>query len=307
MKIYYSDTFELPLPENHRFPMAKYRLLRERIQASTEFKRCELLLPPEASDEQLALVHLPEYVNRVTHGRLTDLEIKRIGFPWSPKMVIRSRRSVGASIAACQSALHDGAGVNLAGGTHHAFPDAGQGFCVFNDTVVAARVAQRAGWIQRAMFVDCDVHQGNGTSAVAKQDPTLFSFSIHCETNYPFRKTAGDSDIALPKGTDDATYLRHLDHGFNQALDRFQPDVIFYLAGADPYHGDRLGQFNLTKQGLQARDQFVFDTCRQHGLPVAISMAGGYAPNIADIVDIHFQTVDLARRCFVKPAPSPTP
>ena len=199
MKIFYSDTFELPLPPKHRFPMAKYRLLRERIAESADFADSQLLVPAGATDEELATVHDPDYIQSVRRGTLTDLEIRRIGFPWSTGLMERSRRSVGASIEAGRAALDCGVSVNLAGGTHHAFPDAGQGYCVFNDATVAARVLQTEGLIEKALFVDLDVHQGNGTACVARDDEHLFAFSIHCEKNFPFRKEVSDLDVALPR------------------------------------------------------------------------------------------------------------
>ncbi len=294
MKIYYSDTFELPLPEKHRFPMAKYRLLRERVASSGRFDNCDLLVPAPATDEQLTLVHCGAYLDRVINGNLTDVEIRRIGFPWSPQLVERSRRSVGASIAAGFSALDDGVSINLAGGTHHAFPDAGQGYCVFNDTVVAARTLQSHKKIERALFIDCDVHQGNGTAAITEHDPSLFSFSIHCEKNFPFRKHNSDVDVALAVGADDRQYLSSLESALVQIPQMFDSDIVFYVSGADAYHGDRLGHLQLTKQGLLDRDRIVFDFCRCQQLPVAVSMAGGYATNVEDVVDIHFETVGAA-------------
>ncbi len=293
MKVFYSDTFELPLPENHRFPMAKYRLLRERI-AELQLVDLQLLIPDPATDAQLALVHHAEYLQRATEGELTELEIRRIGFPWSPQMVERSRRSVGASIAAGRAALDEGVGVNLAGGTHHAFPDAGQGYCVFNDAAVAARQLQREGRAQQVLFIDLDVHQGNGTAAIARSDPTLFSFSMHCEKNFPFRKESGDLDIPLPAGAGDDRFLETLEQTLQRMPRTFQPDLVFYLAGADPYAGDRLGQLALSKTGLRQRDGLVFDYCRSESLPCAVAMSGGYAPQIDDIVDIHFATVMAA-------------
>lgn len=294
MKIFYSDTFELPLPEKHRFPMAKYRLLRHRIAQSPEFRDAQLLVPNGATDEQLALVHEPDYINRVILGQLSDLEIRRIGFPWSSHLMERSRRSVGASIQAAEQAIHESVSVNLAGGTHHAFPDAGQGYCVFNDAVVAARVLQSTGKADQVLFLDLDVHQGNGTAAITSTDPTLFSFSMHCEKNFPFRKATSDLDIPLPTGAQDQEFLEALKKGLSEIQDRFQPDFVFYLAGADPFSGDRLGQLNVSKAGLKSRDEIVFDYCRNHRLPLAVAMAGGYAPDVEDIVDIHFETVRQA-------------
>lgn len=296
MRIWYSDTFELPLPENHRFPMAKYRLLRERVAGAAVEHGFRLLIPEAASDQQLLRVHHADYLSRVVQGELSSLEVRRIGFPWSPAMVERSRRSVGASIAASRAALQDGVAVNLAGGTHHAFPDAGQGYCVFNDVAVAARDLQSRGLARRILFVDLDVHQGNGTAAIAAPDSGLFAFSIHCEENFPFRKTPGDLDISLPAGAGDEAYLQALDSGLEQIRQRFDPDVVFYLAGADPFAGDRLGRLELGKPGLVRRDEQVLQFCAALSVPCVVVMAGGYAPDIADIVDIHFHTVLAAAR-----------
>ncbi len=300
MDLFYSDTFELPLPAGHRFPMAKYRRLRERVAESGLLERNRLLIPVAATREELERVHDPEYVRRVFQGELDEREIRRIGFPWSARMVERSCRSSGASIAAARAALRDGIGINLAGGTHHAMPDSGGGYCVFNDVCVAARAVQ-AGWeggprVRKVLFVDLDVHQGNGTAAVARGDATLFAFSVHCNRNYPFRKTAGDLDIELEPGTGDEEYLAAVERGLDQILAVFQPDLAFYLAGADPWSGDRLGQFALSKEGLRQRDELVLDWLLGCGIPVSVAMAGGYAPNVEDIVDIHLQTIVEADR-----------
>ncbi|MFK7766089.1 MAG: histone deacetylase [Mariniblastus sp.] len=300
MKLFYSDTFELPLPDNHRFPMAKYTLLRERIKDDPLGETCELHLPPAATDEQIQLVHAAAYVQAIKSGQLSALQIRRIGFPWSPKMVERSRRSTGASIAAARAAYNDGIAANLAGGTHHAFADNGQGYCVFNDACVAAKVLQTEGLAKNTLVIDCDVHQGNGTAGIAKGDPSLFSFSVHCEKNYPFQKTDGDFDIALPAGSTDEYYLAQLKHGLDQVFRQFKADFVFYLAGADPFEGDRLGLLSLTKEGLRRRDQLVIDYCRDLEIPMALSMAGGYAPNIDDIVDIHFSTINIASQRFLR-------
>lgn len=296
MKLFYSDIFELPLPEGHRFPMSKYTLLRERIANDLVQHGASLEVAPSATDPQILLVHTREYLDRVKYGSLSQLEQRRIGFPWSLKMVERSRRSTGASIAAARAALQDGIAFNLAGGTHHAFADRGQGFCVFNDVCVAARVLRKEGLANRAMVIDCDVHQGNGTASIANDDPQLFAFSMQCESNFPFRKTNGDLDINLKAETGDEEYLASMSSGIEEALSRFQPDLVFYLAGADPYIGDRLGQLSLSKDGLIRRDRRLFEICHQNGLPVAVSMAGGYANDVNDIVDIHYATVETALR-----------
>lgn len=294
MDLYYSDIFELPLPPGHRFPMAKYRLLRERLATAPWAEHFRFLIPAAATDDQLALAHSTEYIRRATLGELSEVEQRRIGFPWSERMIERSRRSSGASIGAAESALRDGLAVNLAGGTHHANWDGGQGYCVFNDVCVAARVMQQMGQIQRALFVDCDVHQGNGTAAIAAGDPTLYSFSIHCIKNYPFRKATSDLDIDLPPGTGDGEYLDQLERALRKIDLVFEPDLVFFLAGADPYEHDRLGHLRLTKAGLRQRDELVLDFYRARQIPVAISMAGGYAPDVDDIVAIHFGTITAA-------------
>ncbi len=295
MKLYYTDHFVLPLPPEHRFPMRKYAALRERITAEGLVPPENLQAPDPATDEQMLRVHAPEYLQAVKAGGLTPREQRKIGFPWSLGMVERSRRSVGATLAATHSALADGIAANLAGGTHHAHYASGGGFCVFNDVVVAIRDLQAAGRIRRAVILDADVHQGDGTASLCADDPSIFTFSIHGAKNYPFYKPPSDLDIGLPDGTGDAAYLDALRDGVTQSLDAAGADVAVYLAGADPYAGDKLGRLSLSKAGLAARDHLVLGACRAAGLPVAVVMAGGYAPDVADIVDIHFKTLCIAR------------
>lgn len=298
MLAFYSDHFVLPLPDGHRFPMAKYSRLRERIVAEAILPAECLAEAPAASWDELRLVHEDAYVDAVTNGTLTrDIE-RRIGFPWSPAMVERARRSVGATIAAMHTALSDGAAVNLAGGTHHAFADRGEGFCVFNDVAVATRVAQRLGRARRVTIVDLDVHQGNGTAAIFRDDPSVFTFSMHGAQNFPFKKETSDLDVPLPDGTPDGPYLEALSRHLGEVLNGHDPDLVFYLAGADPYEGDRLGRMKLTIEGLRERDELVLGECRRRRLPVAISMSGGYAPDIDAIVTIHTNTVRTAARLF---------
>lgn len=294
MRAFYSDTFVLPLPPGHRFPMEKYALLRERVVAEGIVPLTRLHVPEPASEAELARAHTKAYIERVLNGQLSSAELRRIGFPWSPQMVERSRRSVGATIAACRVALSEGVGVNLAGGTHHAFADAGAGYCVFNDAAVAARVMQAEGRARQIAIVDCDVHQGDGTAAILAADPTIFTFSIHGAHNFPFRKQQSDLDVALPDATSDAAYLDALEWGLRQTFAAARPDLVIYLAGADPYYDDRLGRLSLTKAGLAERDRLVFAYCRSAGVPVAVTMAGGYARQVSDTVDIHAQTIALA-------------
>jgi acetoin utilization deacetylase AcuC-like enzyme len=296
MKLFYSDIFELPLPAGHRFPMAKYGRLRQRVLDAAWAADCSLELPPAATWDELLRVHEESYLRRVFAGELSELEQRRIGFPWSEKMVERCRRSTGASLAAARAAKRDGVAVNMAGGTHHAMPDAGSGYCVFNDVTVAARALQHEGQARRVLFVDLDVHQGNGTAAITAGDSTLFSFSMHGDNNFPFRKTDSDLDVALPDGTGDEDYLAALDGALTQIGGKFPADFVFYLAGADTWAGDRLGKLAVSKVGLLARDEMVLEWCRKRQVPIAICMAGGYAPDIDDIVDIHFQTIEAAYR-----------
>ena len=300
MQAFHSDTFVLPLPEGHSFPMSKYRLLRQRVEA--ELPQIELLEAPIASDGELALAHSPTYVSHVADGLLSAAEQREIGFPWSLRMVERARRSVGATIAAARAALRDGVGANLAGGTHHAYADKGSGYCVFNDVAVAARLMQAETHRQhrrllRVAVIDLDVHQGNGTASIFRDDPTVFTLSMHGEKNFPFRKEASDWDVNLPDGCGDAQYLDALDSALVQVWsqhERAMPGLIFYVAGADPFEGDRLGRLKLSAAALAERDRRVFSAAQERGIPVAVSMAGGYGKDIADTVAIHFGTLKLA-------------
>ncbi|WP_395789654.1 histone deacetylase [Aquimonas sp.] len=295
MKAFYCHHFVLPLPPEHRFPMDKYRRLFERVQPLAQSSGLQLYEPTPALLDDLLRVHCPQYVERMLQGRASEAELRRIGFPWSPGMVDRSRRSSGGTIGALTAALAgDGVGVNLAGGTHHAGFNRGGGYCVFNDSVVAARHVQAAGLADRLLVVDLDVHQGDGTAAICADDPSIYTFSMHAERNYPAVKPASDLDVALEDGVDDARYLELLDHHLPRAISAARPDAVIYLAGADPFEGDRLGYLKLSKEGLLERDRRVLASCRRHGLPLSISMAGGYAPVIDDIVDIHFATVSAA-------------
>jgi acetoin utilization deacetylase AcuC-like enzyme len=298
MRLFYTGAFVLPLPPGHRFPMAKYALLRERLLAGGDFAEADFETPPAAGDDELCRAHDAAYVRRVASGEMSPGELKRIGFPWSPEMVERSRRSAGATLAACRAALAKGCAANLAGGTHHAHADRGEGFCVFNDAAVAARAMQAEGRAERIAVIDCDVHQGNGTAAILAGDDSIFTFSIHGARNFPFDKERSDLDIELPDGTGDADYLAALADGLERTLTASRPQLAIYLAGADPYAGDRLGRLSLTMDGLAARDRLVLESCRARGIPVALAMAGGYAEPIDDTVAIHATTIRTARRVF---------
>ncbi len=291
MKIFYTDTFPIPLPENHSFPKDKYFLLRMRIIEELCDQSIELRVPEPASDEAILRAHDPNYVRRLLNGELSDKEIRRVGLPWSAEIVKRTRYSVGGTIAACRAALEEGVAVNLGGGTHHAFRDHGQGYCWLNDTAIAVRAMQAEGLVRQVLIIDCDVHQGNGTAAILKDDATIFTFSIHGKNNFPYQKEKSDLDVELEDGADDAAYLAALDKGIIRSLDNFSADLVIYLAGADPYQEDRFGRLALTKEGLAQRDRLVLRHCYEAGLPAAVTMAGGYARNLKDIVDINFKTI----------------
>jgi acetoin utilization deacetylase AcuC-like enzyme len=293
--LFYCDEFVLPLPEGHRFPMAKYAMLRERLLR--EFDADLFRIPAAATDEEITRAHCPDYLDRVSNGRLSAQEVREIGFPWSAAMVERSRRSSGATLMACRVAMQNGWAANLAGGTHHAGRAKGEGFCVFNDAAIAARAMRAEGIVRRVAVIDCDVHQGNGTAAIFADDDSVFTFSMHGARNYPFRReAASDLDIDLPDGANDADYAEALGSALEYVLRYAQPELVIYLAGADPFEGDRLGRLKLTKAGLARRDEMVFAGLRERAIPVAIAMAGGYARDIADTVDIHATTILTARR-----------
>ena len=295
MQCFYCDDFVLPLPPDHRFPMSKYSLLRQRLLDTGIIAPGDMQVPDAATDEQILRCHDRAYLDAVKKGTLSAKEIRRTGFPWSPMLVERSRRSTGATIAACRAALNgDGIAANLAGGTHHACRDHGEGFCVFNDSAIAARAMQAEGLTRRVLVIDCDVHQGNGTAQITANDASIFTFSIHGEKNFPFRKISGNLDIGLPDGTGDETYLEMVEEGTQRAIIAANADLAIYISGADPYIHDRLGKLAVTKSGLKARDQLVLDLCMGAGLPVAVTMGGGYATNVDDIVDIHTNTVRIA-------------
>lgn len=267
--------------------MEKYRLLRESIARSS---RVALAVPDRATSEELLRVHTEDYFVRVRDGALTREEVRRIGFPWMPELVERSRRSVGGTIAAARAAIEDGAAANLAGGTHHAFSDRGEGFCVFNDVAVAARTLQAGGVIRRAAVVDLDVHQGNGTAAIFAEDPSVFTASVHGASNYPFHKEESDLDLPLPDGCGDDDFLAAVEEAVEAALET-RPDIVFYLAGADPFERDRLGRLAVSRDGLSRRDAIVFDRCRAEAVPVAVVMGGGYGESVSDTVAIHAASV----------------
>jgi acetoin utilization deacetylase AcuC-like enzyme len=295
MRLFPSDRYPLPLPAGHRFPAAKYARLRGRLEAhAAAGAPLEFVEPHAATDEELLRVHDRGYVGRVLAGTLSRDEERRIGFPWSTGLVERSLRSTGAAVDAAAAALEDGVAASLAGGTHHAGTTWGEGFCVFNDTAVAAREMQARAAVRRVLIVDCDVHQGNGTAEIFAADPSVFTLSIHGERNFPLRKMPSSLDVPLADGTGDDAYLAALAPALDESIARGRPELVLYIAGADPYEGDRLGRLALTKPGLLARDRMVLDRCRAAGVPVAIVCGGGYCADIESIVDIHTATMLLA-------------
>jgi acetoin utilization deacetylase AcuC-like enzyme len=298
VRAFHADQFVLPLPAGHRFPMAKYALLRQRVAANGI---ATLTPAPAATDTDLLRVHGADYLEQVCRGTLPAPARRLIGFPWSPELVERSRRSAGATLAACRAALREGIAVNLAGGTHHAFPDHGEGFCVFNDTAIAIRALQAEHLARRVLIVDCDVHQGNGTAAIFAGDDSVFTLDLYAERNYPFRKVAPDLSVPLPDRTGDMTYLDALAQVLPHAVHLARPDLAIYVSGADPYCGDRLGRLSLTETGLAARDRLVFEVLRHFDVPVAVTMAGGYAGRVEDTVDIHLATVCAAAETLSRP------
>lgn len=311
LQAFYADNFVLPLPAGHRFPMAKYSLLRDRLVK--ELPGVRTMQAPSASDGELALVHTPAYIEAISQGSLPAPAQREIGFPWSAGMAERARRSVGATVAAARVALGSGrAGIgltggegiaaNLAGGTHHAYAHKGGGFCVFNDVAVAARLMQ-AEWSRAfrhtckplaVAIIDLDVHQGNGTAHVFTSDKSVFTLSMHGEKNFPFRKEASDLDIELPDGCTDAPYLEALESALDELQRKFEPGLVLYLAGADPFEGDRLGRLSLTYDGMEARDRRVFDWAWQRRIPLAFCMAGGYGVNIDETVQVQVNTYAVA-------------
>jgi acetoin utilization deacetylase AcuC-like enzyme len=295
LHLWSSSKYAIELPDGHRFPMSKYQLLREGVLS-------EGLVPPErvhdpqrVSREDLLLVHTPAYVDHITNGTLPAAEQRRIGLPWSESFVERAYRVVQGTCEAAEAALTHGVAMNLAGGTHHAFPDRGEGFCTFNDVAVAIRRLQRDGRVRRVAIIDLDVHQGNGTHGCFAGDPQVYTFSMHGAKNFPFHKVPGTLDVELDDGTDDAAYLARLESHLPVVLRDARPDLVVYLAGADPHEGDRLGRLRLTFEGLHRRDAVVLQLCREIGVPVCATMSGGYGRDVRDTVQVHLNTVRVLR------------
>jgi acetoin utilization deacetylase AcuC-like enzyme len=305
-KLIYSDDYFLPIGA-HVFPAEKYKRIHDRLLASGDADASDFVTPQPASDEDVLLVHTPEYVHKLKTGTLSAREQMELEVPFSAELVAAFWLAAGGSILAAENALHDRVSVNIGGGFHHAFPDHGEGFCMIHDVAVAIRRMQRDGKIRTAMTVDCDVHQGNGTAAIFAGErggrlPNVFTISLHQENNYPALKPASSIDINLPDGTGDDEYLAWLDNALSSGLRQFAPELLCYIAGADPYREDQLGGLSLTIKGLKKRDELVFNVARARGIPVMVTYAGGYARNVEDTVTIHSNTVIAAKEAFGKNA-----
>ena len=297
MHVSYTPRYYADIGEGHVFPIRKFELVRDRLLREGTLCAADLIDPEPASLADVLLVHTEDYVSRLCNGALTKTEIRRLGLPWSNSLVQRSFYAVGGTIAAARFAIANGTGSNLAGGTHHAFADRGEGFCVLNDVAIAIQVLRREGLFQRAAIVDCDVHQGNGTATIFAADETVFTFSMHGAKNYPLFKVHSSLDVELEDDTGDEAYLGALTRNLPCVLEH-EPEIVFYLAGADPYSGDKLGRLAVSIDGLRERDEYVLQTCQARELPLVTVMSGGYGENISDTVEIHCNTIRAARSVF---------
>lgn len=293
MRVFTSARYTVPLG-HHSYPMDKYRLVPERLLAEGTFMQEELAEPEVATLDDVLRVHTPEYVHAFVNGTLERKAMLRVGLPWSPELVRRAFAVIGGTLGAARMALEDGAAANLAGGTHHAFADHGEGYCIFNDLVITLRRLRAEGLARRFLITDLDVHQGNGTAALCQTDSAVFTFSMHGENNYPARKERSSWDISLPDGVADEPYLDTLAQALSQLLERFTPDLIFYQAGVDVLAGDRFGKLALTMKGIGERDRLVSEFARRAGLPLVVTLGGGYARDVNRIVEAHCQTVRMA-------------
>ncbi len=296
-QIFYSPYYYADIGENHVFPIKKFELVRNKLLSEGTLQDSEVIEPEPAEIEDVRLVHTEDYISRLRNGTLTAKEVRKLGLPWSEALVRRSFLATSGTINAAKRALENGVASNLAGGTHHSFPDRGEGFCVLNDVAVAIRVLQKEKLAEKFLIVDCDVHQGNGTAFIFENDVSVFTFSIHGAKNYPLFKERSTLDIELPDRTGDAEYLETL----NEALPRIflhDPDIVFYLGGADPFENDKLGRLGLTMEGLLRRDEAVLSYAKERDVPIVTTMSGGYATDINDTVEIHSNTIRAVKRVF---------
>ena len=292
-KVIYSEDYYVDIGL-HVFPTEKYRLIREKLIAEAGVKEADFLAPKPAEDSDILLVHTKEYLGKLKNGKLSSLEMMRMEIPYSKELAKASLLCVGGTIEACKIALREGTGIHLGGGFHHAFPDHGEGFCVFNDVAVGIKRSIKDGDIKKAMVIDCDLHQGNGTAAIFGGDNSVFTFSIHQENNYPFIKPKSDIDIGLRDRTKDREYLNYLEEHIPKIISSFKPELILYVAGADPYKDDQIGNLALSIEGLAKRDKFIFQIARNYHVPIATVLAGGYAFKKFDTVQIHYNTITTA-------------
>ena len=301
MRVFYTSNYYADIGDIHIFPIRKFELVRDQLLREGTLQASDLIEPTPADLNDVLLVHSTDYVTRLCNGTLTDKEIRRLGLPWSESLVRRSFYAVGGTIAAALHSLEEGYSSNLAGGTHHAYPDHGAGFCVLNDVAIAIRTLRSRGLIQRAAIIDCDVHQGDGTAVIFREDNHTFTFSMHGANNYPLFKAKSRLDIELPNGTTDNEYVRTL-HQNLPIIFQHEPDMVFYLAGADPYEDDKLGKLSLTIEGLRKRDAIVLRECFEREIPVTTVMSGGYGKQISDTVEIHCNTIRMVKEVFETPA-----
>jgi len=298
LKIAWSPVYKYELPEGHRFPMVKYELIPEQLLYEGTASPDNFFHPDPLPEETALLTHTKDYWDKLTQVRLSDREIRAIGFPVNEKFVFRGRHIANGTIQCALYALKFGCAMNVAGGTHHAFADRGEGYCCFNDQAVASNYLLHHRLARRILIVDLDVHQGNGTAAIFRDEPRVFTFSMHGERNYPLRKEISSLDIGLPDGTTDATYMAILRDTLPRIADDFQPDFIFYLSGVDILSTDQLGRLDVSREGCRERDRFVLSFCKERGIPVAVSMGGGYSRRLADIVEAHCNTFRTAQEVF---------
>lgn len=298
LKIAYCPIYHHPLPEGHRFPMAKYSLLPEQLLYEGTCVEANFFEPERLSDSEILSVHSKDYWEKLKNLKLSRQEERKTGFPLSAGLVEREITICKGTIQNAEYALKHGVSMNIAGGTHHAYTDHGEGFCLLNDIALASRWLLNNKKAQQILVVDLDVHQGNGTAKIMEQEPHVFTFSMHGKNNYPLHKEKSDLDIELPDKADDKTYLNLLTYHLPKLLDQLQPDFIFFQSGVDVLATDKLGRLGMTKEGCKARDRFVLESCKAHNIPLAINMGGGYSERLADIIDAHANTFRLAQEIW---------
>jgi acetoin utilization deacetylase AcuC-like enzyme len=298
MRVSYAPGYYAPIQEDHVFPMRKFEQLHRYLLDTGTLRDMDVITPRQADYNELSLVHTDYYLRGILDGELTRKEERRLGLPWSPGLATRSRLAVQGTMNAAMMALQDGVAGNLAGGTHHSMPNHGEGFCVFNDVAIAIRSLRRSMWINRVMVIDCDVHQGNGTAHIFADDPNVFTFSMHGEKNYPFRKPPSSLDIGLPDKTGNTPYLKILTEALDTIFSRFQPDIVFYLGGIDPLEADHFGRLSLTLKGLREREETVIRYVKQKNIPLLLLLSGGYAPTVAETARAHAQMFEVAAEVY---------